>query len=124
MVTGCNSSATSLISRGAPHAPAQLTGIAIVGVLDLKLNLQDAREKRVRNLCKTQACLSNTITCNSPCANLLDEPETMRPKFLFEIPKIVNAGYVARMNKALAHLVKLHGGHTTPVNAATAKEGF
>jgi len=48
----------------------------------------------------------------------------MRPNFLFEIPKIVNAGYEARMNKALAHLVKLHGGHTTPVKAATAKEGF
>lgn len=72
----------------------------------------------------TPEYLSYTMTCNSPCAYLLDEPETMRPKFLLEIYKKVDAGYVGRMNKALAHLVKLHGGHATPVKAATPKEAF
>ena len=72
----------------------------------------------------TPEYLSYTLTCNSPCAYLLDEPETMRPKFLFEIYKKVDAGYVARMNKALAHLVKLHGGHAVPVKSVPVKEAF
>jgi hypothetical protein len=68
--------------------------------------------------------LSYTMTCKSPCAFLLEEPDTMRPKFLFEIYKKVDAVYVERMNKALAHLVRLHGGHATLVKASPVKEAF
>ena len=72
----------------------------------------------------TSEYLSYAMSCNSPCAFSLEEPETMRPKFLFEIYKKLDAGYVGRMNKALAHLVKLHGGHAIPVRAAIPKEVF
>lgn len=72
----------------------------------------------------TSAYLSYTMTCDSPCAYLLDEPEAMRPRFLLEIYRQVDAGYVGRMNKALAHLVKLHGGHAKPVRAVAPKVAF
>jgi hypothetical protein len=72
----------------------------------------------------TPEYLSYTMTCNKPCAYLLEEPDAMRPKFLFEIYKNLDAAYVERMNKALTHLVKLHGGHATPKKAAASKETF
>ena len=58
----------------------------------------------------TNEYLSYTMTCDKPCAYLLDEPDEKRPKFLFEIYKKFDSSYVPRMNKALLHLVKLHGG--------------
>jgi len=72
----------------------------------------------------TNEYLSYTMTCDTPCAYLLDEPEEKRPKFLFEIYKNLEASYVLRMNKALLHLVKLHGGKAKIVKAETPKEAF
>ena len=72
----------------------------------------------------TNEYLSYTMTCDKPCAYLLDEPEEMRPKFLFEIYTKLDASYVPRMNKALLQLVKLHGGKAKVVKAAVVKEAF
>lgn len=72
----------------------------------------------------TNEYLSYTMTCDKPCAYLLDEPEELRPKFLFEIYAKLDANYVPRMNKALLHLIKLHGGKAKVVKAAPQKEAF
>lgn len=72
----------------------------------------------------TSEYLSYTMTCDQPCAYLLDEPDEKRPKFLFEIYKKLDTGYVPRMNKALLQLVKLHGGKAKIVKAQTLKEAF
>lgn len=72
----------------------------------------------------TNEYLSYTMTCDQPCAYLLDEPDEKRPKFLFEIYKKLDTGYVTRMNNALLHLVKLHGGKAKIVKAQIQKEAF
>jgi hypothetical protein len=72
----------------------------------------------------TNEYLSYTMTCDKPCAYLLDEPDEKRPKFLFEIYKKFDSSYVQRMNKALLHLVKLHGGKAKIVKAEAPKEAF
>ena len=72
----------------------------------------------------TNEYLSYTMTRDNPCAYLLDEPEELRPKFLFEIYTKLDASYVPRMNKALQHLIKLHGGKSKVVKAAAVKEVF
>lgn len=72
----------------------------------------------------TNEYLSYTMTCDKPCAYLLDEPDEKRPKFLFEIYKKLDPGYVPRMNKALLNLVKLHGGKAKMVKAEAQKEAF
>lgn len=72
----------------------------------------------------TNEYLSYTMTCGKPCAYLLDEPEEKRPKFLFEIYKKLDSSYVPRMNKALLHLVKLHGGKAKLAKTESSKEAF
>jgi len=72
----------------------------------------------------TNEYLSYTMTCDQPCAYLLDEPDEKRPKFLFEIYKKLDSSYVPRMNKALLHLVKLHGGKAKLTKAEALKEAF
>lgn len=72
----------------------------------------------------TNEYLSYTMTCDKPCAYLLDEPDEKRPKFLFEIYKKLDSSYVPRMNKALLHLIKLHGGKAKIVKAQIQKEAF
>lgn len=72
----------------------------------------------------TNEYLSYTMTCDKPCAYLLDEPDEKRPKFLFEIYKKLDTSFAARMNKALLHLVKLHGGKAKIVKAQIQKEAF
>ena len=48
----------------------------------------------------------------------------MQPKFVFEIYKNVDAGYVGRINMGLAHLVKLHGGREDLVKVTPPKEAY
>lgn len=72
----------------------------------------------------TNEYLSYTMTCDEPCAYLLDEPDEKRPKFLFEIYTKLDASYVPRMNIALLHLIKLHGGKAEIVKAEAPKEAF
>ena len=72
----------------------------------------------------TNEYLSYTMTCDKPCAYLLDEPDEKRPKFLFEIYKKLDSSYVPRMNKALVQLVKLHGGKAKLAKAEASKEAF
>jgi hypothetical protein len=72
----------------------------------------------------TNEYLSYTMMCDKPCAYLLDEPDKKQPKFLFEIYRKLDAGYVPRMNSALLHLVKLHGGKARVIKAEVAKQPF
>lgn len=72
----------------------------------------------------TSEYLSYTMTCDKPCAYLLEEPDQKRPKFLFEIYRQLDAAYVSRMNSALLHLVKLHGGKAKVVKADAPKPAF
>lgn len=72
----------------------------------------------------TNEYLSYTMTCNTDCAFLLDDSNVKRQKFLFEIYYNFDASFVPRMNKALLHLVKLHGGKATIVKAEPIKEAF
>lgn len=72
----------------------------------------------------TNEYLSYTMTCDKPCAYLLDEPDEKRPKFLFEIYKKLDSSYAARMNKALLHLIKSHGGKAKIIKAEALKEAF
>lgn len=72
----------------------------------------------------TNEYLSYTMTCDKPCAYLLDEPDEKRPKFLFEIYKRFDASYVPRMNNALLNLVKLHGGKAKIIKAQAPKEAY
>ena len=72
----------------------------------------------------TNEYLSYTMTCDKPCAYLLEEPDEKRPKFLFEIYKKLDSSYAARMNKAMLHLIKLHGGKAKIIKAEALKEAF
>ena len=72
----------------------------------------------------TNEYLSYTLSCNVPCSYLMESPEIKRPKFLFEIYSKLDASYVQRMNNALLHLVKLHGGQAKVVKAAVPKQPF
>jgi hypothetical protein len=72
----------------------------------------------------TSEYLSYTMMCDKPCAYLLDDPDQKRPKFLFEIYKKLDAGYLPRMNSALLNLVKLHGGKAKVVKAEVPKQAF
>ena len=69
---------------------------------------------------QTNRYLSYGLSCDTPCAYLLDEPSNRQDRFLFELYQKVDAGYPARMNKALLHLVKLHGGRATAVTQQAA----
>jgi len=72
----------------------------------------------------TNRYLSYTMACDKPCAYILDEPDEKRPKYLFEIYKKLEASYVQRMNTALLHLIKLHGGKAKIVQQQGQKEAF
>ena len=72
----------------------------------------------------TNEFLSYTLSCNVPCSYLMKSPEIKRPKFLFEIYSKLDASYVQRMNNALLHLVKLHGGKAKVVKAEMPKQTF
>ena len=72
----------------------------------------------------TNEYLSYAIQCDRPCAFLLDESDKKQSKFLFEIYKKLDASYVPRMNTALLHLVKLHGGKAKIVRAEAVKQAF
>ncbi len=78
----------------------------------------------------THEYLSYSMTCGKPCAYLLndsdqdDEVNEKHTHFLFEIYKNVDKSYVARMNRALIHLVFLHGGKAMIVKTEILKEAF
>ncbi|MDO9437314.1 hypothetical protein [Hydrogenophaga sp.] len=69
---------------------------------------------------QTDRYLSYGLSCDKPCAYLVDEPSNRQDRFLFELYRKVDAGFPARMNKALLHLVKLHGGRATAVTTQAA----
>lgn len=72
----------------------------------------------------TQEYLSYSLRCDEPCAYLMDEPEIKRDNFLFEIYQPLNSSFPHRMNKALLHLIKIHGGHARVEKQELAKQPF
>lgn len=72
----------------------------------------------------TRDYLSYSLMCDEPCAYLLDEPELKRPKFLFEIYVALDASFAPRMNAALLHLIKSHGGKASIEKARVAAQPF
>jgi hypothetical protein len=72
----------------------------------------------------TPKYLLYSLMCNESCAYLLDEPDSKRPKFLFEIYQNLDPSFPSRMNKALLNLVKSHGGSAKVVKQEVSKEPF
>lgn len=72
----------------------------------------------------TDKYISYILMCNEPCAYLLAEPEEKQSKFLFEIYRKLDEKFAERMNKALLHLIKLHGGNAKISKQAPPKEAF
>jgi hypothetical protein len=75
-------------------------------------------------LTQTNKYVSFTLKCSTPCAYLLQSPEVKRDKFLFEIYGKFDSAYALRLQNALLHLVKLHGGSAKATNAPQQKEPF
>jgi thiamine pyrophosphokinase len=75
-------------------------------------------------LTQTEKYVSFTLKCNTPCAYLLQSPELKRDKFLFEIYGNFDSTYSLRLQTALLHLVKLHGGNAKVRNGPLQKEPF
>lgn len=75
-------------------------------------------------LTQTDKYISFTLKCNTPCAYLLQSPELKRDKFLFEIYGKFDSAYALRLQNALLHLVKLHGGSARATTASRQKEPF
>ena len=73
---------------------------------------------------RTERYLSYSLSCRSPCAFLEDEPGTKQAIFLLEFYAQLAAAYVTRMNKALIHLVKLHGGSAVIEEQPLKQEPF
>lgn len=72
----------------------------------------------------TEKYLSYSLMCDDACAYTLDEPDAKQPKFLFEIYRKLDADFPTRMNKALLHLIKLHGGNAKITKESATKEAF
>ena len=75
-------------------------------------------------LTQTDKYVSFTLMCNMPCAYLLESPELKRDRFLFEIYGNFDSTYALRLQNALLHLVKLHGGGARATIAPKQKEPF
>lgn len=73
---------------------------------------------------QTDKYLSYSLMCDNPCAYQADEPDDKQTKFLFEIYKKLNSNFPARMQKALLHLIKLHGGEAKMIKQEVKKEAF
>lgn len=72
----------------------------------------------------TRDYLSYSLMCDEPCAYLLDEPESKRPKFLFEIYVALDSSFAPRMNAALLHLIKSYGGKARIERARVAAQPY
>ena len=75
-------------------------------------------------LTQTDKYVSFSLACDTPCAYLLESPELKRDRFLFEIYGKFDSAYALRLQNALLHLVKLHGGNAKATSAPKQKEPF
>jgi len=98
-------------------------GAGIYGANDVQKAIPISKVTQIQYI-HTDKYLSYILTCNQPCAYLLADPEEKQPKFLFEIYRKVDSEFPARMNKALLHLIKLHGGNAKISKQAPVKEAF
>ena len=98
-------------------------GAAALGAAPVRKAVEIGKVTRITYV-HTDRYLSYTLACDVPCAYVLDEPDRLGNKFLFEIYRKLDANYPARMGKALQHLVKLHGGTAAVVREQAPKEAF
>lgn len=105
------------VSRMSYGAPVGL------GVDDIQKAIPISKITQIQYI-HTDRYLSYIFMCNELCAYLLAEPEEKQPKFLFEIYRKLDASFAERMNKALLHLIKLHGGNAKISKQAQVKEAF
>lgn len=98
-------------------------GPAGLGIDDVQKAISISKITQVQYV-HTDKYLSYIFTCNEPCAYLLAEPERKQLNFLFEIYRKVDAEFPARMNNALLHLIKLHGGNAKISKQEQPKEAF
>lgn len=94
-------------------------GASVMGAAPVQKAVPLNRVSRI-TLTQTDRYLSYAFYCDQPCAYLLDEPSSRQDRFLFELYRKVDPSYPPRMNKALLHLVKLHGGKATAVTPLAA----
>lgn len=98
-------------------------GAGIYGANDVQKAIPISKVTQI-NYIHTDKYISYILMCNEPCAYLLAEPEEKQPKFLFEIYRKLDGKFAERMNKALLHLIKLHGGQAKISKQAPVKEAF
>ena len=98
-------------------------GAAAMGAAPVRKAIPIGRVSRI-SFVRTQRYLSYSLACDSPCAFLEDEPDTKQPVVLLEFYAPLDAGYTARMNKALVHLVRLHGGSAVITERPAKVEPF
>lgn len=98
-------------------------GAATMGSMPVQKAISISKITRITYV-HTDKYLSYSLMCDSPCAYLLDEPDEKRSKFLFEIYRKLDSSFPPRMNKALLHLVKLHGGKASIAKQEAPKEAF
>jgi hypothetical protein len=79
----------------------------------------------------TDKFLSFSLMCDYQCAHQINtdhsgkfQSERRSKKFLFEIYKPFDKSFPPRMQKALMHLITLHGGKAEMVSHDTKKEAF
>jgi hypothetical protein len=73
---------------------------------------------------QTDKFISFSLMCDRPCATQDDDINNQQPVFLFEIYKKLDASFSERMQKALLHLVELHGGKANIVSPEKKGEAF
>jgi len=106
-----------LVSRLSFGGPAGL------GMSDIQKAIPIGKDTQIHYI-HTDKYISYILMCSEPCAYLVAEPDEKQPKFLFEIYRKLDANFAERMNKALLHLIKLHGGNATIAKQEEPKEAF
>lgn len=89
------------------------------------------RDVKTISMVHTDTALSFKLVCETDCTYVVNndsngkfEAEAKHKGFLFEIYRKLDKSYPPRMQKALLHLVKLHGGDAKIVAPVIKKEAF
>lgn len=98
-------------------------GAASMGARPVRKAIPISQVTRISYV-RTDRYLSYSLSCASPCAFLAEQPAQKQPVFLLEFYSKVEPGFVTRMNKALLHLVSLHGGRAQVEEHQAAPEPF
>lgn len=98
-------------------------GAGSLGARPVRKAIPLARVTRITWV-RTGRYLSYSLACDQPCATVVGQRGPKQDAFLFEIYGPTTPELVARVNKALAHLVRLHGGEATLAERQAPAEPF